>query len=43
MSAYLAPQEEMHLETISHLSQAFGVPVGLSDHTLGIAVLLTFA
>jgi len=37
-SAYPAPPEEMNLRTIPHLSQAFGVPVGLSDHTLGIAV-----
>jgi N-acetylneuraminate synthase len=37
-SAYPAPPEEMNLHTISHLSQAFGVPVGLSDHTLGTAV-----
>jgi N-acetylneuraminate synthase len=28
----------MHLRTIPHLSEAFGVPAGLSDHTLGIAV-----
>jgi pseudaminic acid synthase len=37
-SAYPAPPEEMNLRTIPHLSQAFGVPAGLSDHTLGIAV-----
>jgi len=37
-SAYPAPPEEMNLQTIPHLQQAFGVPVGLSDHTLGIAV-----
>jgi N-acetylneuraminate synthase len=37
-SAYPAPAEEMNLRTIPHLSQAFGVPVGLSDHTAGIAV-----
>ena len=28
----------MNLRTIPHLAQAFDVPVGLSDHTLGIAV-----
>ena len=37
-SAYPSPPEEMNLRTIHHLSEAFGVPVGLSDHTLGIAV-----
>jgi N-acetylneuraminate synthase len=37
-SAYPAPAEEMHLRTIPHLAEAFQVPVGLSDHTLGIAV-----
>ena len=37
-SAYPSPPEEMNLRTISHLSNAFGVPVGLSDHTLGFSV-----
>jgi N-acetylneuraminate synthase len=37
-SAYPAPPDEMNLRTIPHLADAFGVPVGLSDHTLGIAV-----
>lgn len=37
-SAYPAPPEEMNLLTIPHLADTFGVPVGLSDHTLGIAV-----
>ena len=37
-SAYPAPPEEMNLRTIPHLAQAFDVPVGLSDHSLGIAV-----
>jgi len=37
-SAYPAPPEEMNLRTIPHLAQAFDVPTGLSDHTLGIAV-----
>jgi pseudaminic acid synthase len=37
-SAYPAPADELNLRTIPHLSQAFGVPVGLSDHTLTTAV-----
>jgi N-acetylneuraminate synthase len=37
-SAYPAPPEEINLRTIAHLSEAFGVAAGLSDHTLGIAV-----
>jgi N-acetylneuraminate synthase len=37
-SAYPSPPEEMHLRTIPHLRQEFDVPVGLSDHTLGITV-----
>lgn len=34
-SAYPAPPEEMNLRTIPHLAEAFGLPTGLSDHTLG--------
>ena len=37
-SAYPAPPEEMNLRTIPHLAAAFDLPVGLSDHTLGVAV-----
>jgi N-acetylneuraminate synthase len=37
-SAYPAPPEEMNLRTIPRLAETFGVPVGLSDHTLGISV-----
>jgi pseudaminic acid synthase len=37
-SAYPARPEEMNLQTIPHLSETFGVPAGLSDHTMGIAV-----
>lgn len=38
VSAYPAPLEEMNLHTIPHMAEAFGVPVGLSDHSMGIAV-----
>lgn len=37
-SSYPAPPDTMHLRTIPHLAEAFGVPVGLSDHSLGAAV-----
>ncbi|HET9878458.1 MAG TPA: pseudaminic acid synthase [Candidatus Limnocylindria bacterium] len=37
-SAYPAPPDEVDLRTIPHMATAFGVPVGLSDHTMGIAV-----
>ncbi len=37
-SAYPAPPEESNLNTIPHLAATFGVPAGLSDHTLGSAV-----
>jgi N-acetylneuraminate synthase len=36
-SAYPASPGEMDLRTIPHMAQRWGVPVGLSDHTLGIA------
>lgn len=38
VSAYPAPASESNLVTIPHLTQAFGVPTGLSDHTHGTAV-----
>ena len=37
-SAYPAPPEEVNLKTINHLSTAFNVPTGLSDHTMGSVV-----
>jgi N-acetylneuraminate synthase len=37
-SAYPARAADMNLRTLPHLAEAFGAPVGLSDHTLGVAV-----
>jgi pseudaminic acid synthase len=37
-SAYPAPPEEMNLRTIPEMARRFEVPVGLSDHTMGISV-----
>ena len=37
-SGYPTPPEDSNLRTIAHLADAFGVVVGLSDHTLGTAV-----
>jgi len=40
-SAYPAPPEGMNLRTIPALADHFDVPVGLSDHTLDLAVPVT--
>ncbi len=37
-SAYPAQPEETNLRSIPELARRFGCPVGLSDHTMGIAV-----
>lgn len=37
-SVYPAPPHIMNLRTVTTLSAAFGVPTGLSDHTLGVHV-----
>ena len=39
-SSYPAPVEEANLRTMEHLAGAFGLPVGLSDHTLGTSVAI---
>ena len=36
-SAYPASPMEMNLRTIPEMQRRFGVPIGLSDHTMGIA------
>ncbi len=37
-SSYPAPPDEMNLRTIPEMRDKFRVPVGLSDHSMGIAV-----
>src|ERR1700756_729315 len=37
-SAYPAPADEMNLRSIPDMMRRFGLPIGLSDHTPGIAV-----
>jgi len=37
-SAYPSRPEDMNLLTIPHMAAAFGLPAGLSDHTLGTTV-----
>jgi N-acetylneuraminate synthase len=39
-SAYPASPDEMNLNTIPHLKQAFNVEVGLSDHTMGVSAVI---
>ena len=43
VSAYPAPPEEMNLRAIPALAERHGVPVGLSDHTLGFSVAVAGA
>lgn len=38
VSSYPAPASAANLRTIPHMAEAFGLPVGLSDHTMGTAV-----
>ena len=37
-SAYPAPAHQMNLRTIPAMVERFGVPVGLSDHTMDVAI-----
>ena len=37
-SAYPSPPEDMNLRTIPELAKRYAVPVGLSDHTMSVAV-----
>lgn len=39
-AAYPAQPQDAHLRTIPHLASSFDVPVGLSDHTMGIGVAI---
>ena len=38
VSSYPAPDEQSNVRTVAHLTEAFGVVSGLSDHTFGSAV-----
>ena len=40
VSSYPAMPEEMNLCTIPHMKKKFSLPIGLSDHTLGIGVAI---
>lgn len=40
-SAYPAPQDEMDLHSIPHMAAVWGLPVGLSDHTLGVTAAIS--
>ncbi|WP_425448041.1 pseudaminic acid synthase [Dethiothermospora halolimnae] len=40
-SAYPAIPDDMNLKTIKNLKETFGVPVGLSDHSLGSVAAIT--
>ena len=41
VSSYPARPEEMNLKTIANMKELFGLPIGLSDHTLDIGVSIT--
>jgi pseudaminic acid synthase len=39
-SAYPSPVSEFDLRTMTHMAATWAVPVGISDHTLGIAIAI---
>ncbi len=39
-SAYPAPPESMNLRAITGMAERWGVPIGLSDHTLGVTAAI---
>ncbi len=43
VSGYPTPADEMNLRTIPDLARRFGMPAGLSDHTLGLAASIAAA
>ena len=42
-SVYPAPHSELNLRGIAHLGETFDIPVGLSDHTLGMEAAVAAA
>lgn len=43
VSSYPAPYEQVNLRTMATMKQAFGLPVGFSDHTIGSAAAIAAA
>lgn len=42
-SAYPCTPEQMNLRTMPHMAEAFGLPVGLSDHSMGFSAAIAAA
>lgn len=40
VSSYPADPRDMNLKTIEHMRKALGLPIGLSDHSLGIGIAI---